>query len=98
MDNEDGKAITPVEAAIPAKTGDAEGGFSHLFRPMFDDALRATRRVMLNSEDESMVLRAAENIFDRGGAARKAEKRDTTVVNISESDVKLLILAAREAQ
>jgi hypothetical protein len=83
------KAPAPAEAL-------AEAEYQEMFRQYFPEALRQTRRLMLNSSDEALVLKAAESIFDRGGATRKAERATRPVIHISDSHVQLLIQATKE--
>ena len=86
--------VKPAEVDKSTKPGDE---FSQMFLPDLEAAIRKARQIMLNTPDDKLALSAAESIMDRAGATRKVERAAKAVVNISDSNVMLLVQATKEA-
>ena len=72
--------------------------YDALFDDLVESAVNRLKWIMTNSDDERTVVRIAQDLLDRAGASKKtAEQEQGTQVIIRDSDVKLLIQAAREA-
>lgn len=71
--------------------------YSNQFQLLVPEAISHLRRLMKNSPNEKTIISICENILDRAGATRKAETRVVPKIEIKDSNVQLLITAAKEA-
>ena len=69
------------------------------FEPLLDEARSTLRQVMLNSKDVKVRVSTATEILDRGGQTKKptSDGRAGTQILIKDSQVQLLVKAAKEA-
>ena len=90
MDSTD---VAIVQSAPPASVADT---YERLFAPLVEKAVDQLEWLMLNSDDEKMVMNTAQDILDRAGASKKPEQTLAPVIEIRDSEVKLLVEAAKE--
>lgn len=69
----------------------------NLFKPLVPDARSTLRRLMLNSSNEKIARETAESILDRAGETKKESARSSINLQISDSQINILVQAAKEA-
>lgn len=80
--------IIPVEAVATEE---------NLFKPLVKDATSTLRRLMLNTSNEKIARETAESILDRAGETKREAMKSTVAVQISDSQINVLMTAAKEA-
>ena len=85
---------TPIIEAVPNNVGEA---YEKLFIPLVQTAVAQLEWLMLNSEDEKIVVSTCKDVLDRAGATKKPERDMAPVIEIRDSDVRLMVQAAKEA-
>ena len=69
----------------------------NLFKPLIPDAVSTLRKLMLNSKNEKIMRETAESVLDRAGQTKKQDTREKAKVVINDSQINILIQAAKEA-
>lgn len=70
----------------------------NLFEPLVPEARSVLRQVMLNSKDKKLAVSTAESVLDRAGETKKGEQKASQVVNITDSQVQLLVQTSKEVE
>ncbi len=70
---------------------------SNPYAPLLDEARSTLRQVMLNSGDVRVRVNTATEILDRGGEMRKTMSVTAPQILIKDSQIQLLVQAAKEA-
>lgn len=96
-DNTMGDNQQVSETGLEAQQGgELQRQKENLFKPLVPDAYRTLRRTMLNAKDAKLAKEAAESVLDRAGETKKQEERVMPQVNITNSQIQLLVQASKE--
>jgi hypothetical protein len=71
--------------------------YTKKFRELVDTAVEELTWLMENSGDDKDRIKICQDILDRAGATRKPERQNAPIIIIKDSEVALLVQAAREA-